>query len=206
MLVELTSLLQRADRKRATRPGPIWPSLGVCVAVAAAALGAAAAGGLRGSVLLEAPASFALLGVFLALDRWAEAGRLRADADEWIARGYESPASRYGWRVVELTSERERKLLARSVRDIVLELDAARRSPFVPIDRAALRPHRDLITSIADRLSRLDRPVAAGGVLAVHRFLTQPDSCLYAPLAYGGRIPRAEVELTEALDRLEVRR
>ena len=185
-------------------PQPLWVPIVVCAAVAAAVFGAAASGGLHGSMLVVAPVSFALFGVFLAIDRWITGHRLRNEADAWIGRGYESAGSRYAWRVAELTSARERTILAASMHGVVAELDAPRRSPAVPLARGALRSHRDLVAAIADRLGRMDRPVAAGGVVAVNRLLTQPDSCLYTPVAYGGRIPRAEAELSEVLDRLEV--
>jgi len=202
--MELSHLAERAVRKPASPPAPWLPLVG-CVAVAACVFGFALGGGATGSALLVAPISFALLGVVIAVQRWSAGADLREEADAWIGRGYEGSASRYAWRVEELTNVRERKLLARSVRDVVPLVQKARPQTIVPLNAAALRPHIALLTELADRLADLRQPVAAAGILAVHRLLTDPDSCLYAPLAYGGRIPRAEAQLTEILDRLEVR-
>lgn len=205
--MELSHLAERAARKpaHASPSSPLAPLLG-CVVVAACVFGIALGGGAKGSELLVAPISFALLGVLIAVQRWSTAADQREEADAWIERGYEGRASRYAWRIDELTRARERTALARSIRSILPELGRPARNAAVPLNRGALRPHRGLLASLADRLDALERPVSAAGMLAVSRLLTQPDSCLYAPLAYGGRISRAEAELAAILDRLEVHR
>jgi len=203
--MELSHQAEGARRKHVS-PQSLWAPLLGCFAVAGCVFGIALGGGATGSERLVAPISLALLGVVIAVQRWSTAADLREEADAWIARGYEGRASRYAWRVDELTNARERRLLARSVRDVVQLVQKPHPQAIVPLNSAALCPHVALLTKLADRLGDLEQPVAAVGILAVHRLLTQPDSCLYAPLAYGGRIPRAETELAEILDRLEVRR
>jgi hypothetical protein len=198
--MELSQLAHRAARKEPAPSSP-WAPLFGCVAVAAGAFAVALGGGVTGSALLVAPVSFALLGGLVAVQRWSDGADLRDAADAWIARGYDGRASRYAWRAEQLTSARERKLLARSVRDAAQLVRRPTFQTIVPLNRAALRPHLALLTALADRLADLERPVSAAGILAVHRLLTKPDSCLYAAKTRG-----AEAELSEVLDRLEVRR
>ena len=83
-----------------------------------------------------------------------------------------------------LTSARERRLLAGSLRSIVRELGSPpmRRST-VPLNRKALTPHADELRALAERLDDLDRPVSPAGILEVEELLTSPGSPL---LLYGG--------------------
>ncbi len=162
---------------------PLLPLL-LCVGGAVVVLGLGALSGLHLDPLLVAPISLALLGVVLAVRRWDERRHLRADADAWIERGYEHHmASRYGWRIDELTSRRERRMLGGSVREIVPELSPRRLPGASPLNRVALRPYRADLIALADRLDDLERPVSAAGMLGVRRLLTDPDSVLYAPTA-----------------------
>jgi len=192
----------RAERIEAPRPA-LTPLVALA-AVAALVFGAAALGGLRGDPLLVAPISLALLGVVLTARRWDERRRLCAAADAWLARG--GGESSYAWRVAELTSRRERRLLAHSVRDIVPEISAGRLPGASPLNRAALRPYRSELIALADRLDDLDRPVSAAGVLAVRHLLTSPGSALYARDWMDERAPDPGRELVAVLDSLEVRR
>jgi len=174
------------------------------VAVAAVVLGVCAAAGLRGDTLLVAPISLALLGAVLAARRWDERRRLCAAADAWLARGHDGAS--YGWRVAELTSRRERRLLANSVRDIVPELSESRLPGASPLNRVALRPHRSELIELADRLDDLDRPVSATGILAVRHLLTEPGSALYARDRVDEPAPDPGSELAAVRASLEVRR
>lgn len=193
------------DRPASLPPRPLTP-LVACVAGAAALFGLEILSGLRGSSVLITPISLALLGVFLALNRWDDRRRLRASADQWIARGYENPkASRYGWRIDELTSARERKQLGRSVRGIVPALAAARMPGASPLNRATLRPYRAELIALANRLDELERPVSATGILAVWRLLTEPGSVLYTQPYFDERRRDIGAELATVLDSLEVR-
>jgi hypothetical protein len=107
---------------------------------------------------------------------WIERRRARAQADRWIGHGFES---RYPWRVVELTSERERKACARSMHGVLGELRGLKLPGAAPLRTSALRPHLGFMEAIELRL--LDgAPVAAAGILAVNELLTSPGSCLFA--------------------------
>jgi hypothetical protein len=185
-------------------PRAVLTPLVALAAVSALVLGIAASSGLRGDPLLVAPISLALLGVVLTVRRWDERRRLCAAADAWIVQS--GGDSSYGWRVAELTSGRERRLLAHSVRDIVPEISAGRLPGASPLNRVALRPYRSELIALADRLDDLDRPASAAGILAVRHLLTSPGSALYArpwmdePASDPGR------ELVAVLDSLEVGR
>ena len=168
--------------------------------------GIGVAGGLTGRSLLVGPLSVVLLGFVLAARRWEEHHRACKAADAWIARGYESRASRYGWRIDELTAQRERRLLGRSVRRIVPELAAGRRPGASPLNRFALRPFRSELIALADRLDDFERPVSAAGILGVHRLLTEPGSVLYSRPSFDKQPRDIGAELGAILDGLEVSR
>lgn len=126
---------------------------------------------------------------------WLERRRARAEADHWIGHGFES---RYPWRVVELTSVRERKICAHSLHGVRGELNGSRRPGAAPLSTASLRPHVALLETLEARL--LDAaPVTAVGMLAVNELLTSPGSFLFTQ--------RDDVEscLRTVLDKLEVR-
>ena len=201
--MDIVQLVRVAPRRHPAPPVPWVPAL-ACLAASVAVFGVGVAGGLAGNALLVAPLSLALLGLVLGIRRWEERRLACAVADTWIARGYESRAARYGWRIDELTSRRERRLLGRSVRRIVPELSARRLPGSSPLNRRALRPFRSELVALADRLDDLGRPVSAAGILGVQRLLTEPDSVLYA-LPYFDEQPRdIGAELGAILDGLEV--
>jgi hypothetical protein len=178
-----------------------WTPAVVCGTAAAAVFGAGAAGGVHGRAVLAPAIAIALVGLVLAARSRLELYRARSAADVWIARGYDSPRSRYGWRVAELTSGRERAALASAMHGIVAELEHDVDTGIVPLERAAVLPCRDVLGAIASRLGDLDRPVAACGVLGVRRLLTDgATSPLYCPTADPVH------EFADVLGRLEVRR
>lgn len=158
---------------------------------------------MHGSILLVTPISLALLGVILAVQRRFDLYRGRSSADAWIARGYDSPRSRYGWRVAELTSRHERKLLAKSLRRTVGDLERPARGPAVPLDTATVRPCRPLLEALADRLDDTSRPVSGCGALGVERLLTDGAT---SPLFGGASAAGVRLHLIDLVDRLEVRR
>jgi hypothetical protein len=84
------------------------------------------------------------------------------------------------WRASELTSDRERLALARSVARTERDLSPALLPGAAPLNRVAARPHADLFRRIAARLAALDRPVTVQAVLQVEELLTSPESALYA--------------------------
>jgi hypothetical protein len=126
---------------------------------------------------------------------WLERRRLRHDADYWIGHGFES---RYPWRVVELTSERERKQCARAVRSVIGELDGSKLPGATPLRRAALRPYCELFVALEARLLAHE-PISAAGMLALNDLLTSPGSCLLAT------VDDVEPCLRGVLEKLEVR-
>ena len=201
--MDLVQFVRVAPRRRSALSAP-WVPAAACLAVSVAVFALGVAGGLAGNSLLVAPLSLALLGLVLAARRWEECRRACLAADAWIARGYESRASRYGWRIEELTSQRERRLLGRSVRGIVPELTAGRLPGASPLNRPALRPFRSELIALADRLDDLGRPVSAAGILGVHRLLTEPGSVLYARPPFDAGPRDIGAELGAILDGLEV--
>ena len=201
--MDLVQLVRVAPRGKAVPPSP-WMPVAACLAVSAAVLGIGVAAGLSGDSLLVAPLSLALLGLVFAARRLEDRRRACAAADAWIERGYENRASRYGWRAVELTSPRERRLLGRSVRRIVPELAAGRPPGASPLNRTALRPFRSELIALADRLDDLERPVSAAGILGVHRLLTEPGSVLYSRPSFDKQPRDIGAELGAILDGLEV--
>ncbi len=106
---------------------------------------------------------------------WLERRRERREADYWIAHGFES---RCPWRVSELTSERERRLCARSLHGVIEEVSGKKLPGAAPIRRAALRPHLARLEAIETRL-RDGEPVSGAGMLKVNELLTGPASCLF---------------------------
>jgi hypothetical protein len=141
--------------------------------------------------------------------RWLDMRRSRVAADAWIAQHPSATRSgSFGWRIDELTSQRERRMLARSLRHVVDSLSPAQLPGAAPLNRPALRPHASALTAIAARLDMLHQPVAAAGVLRVHELLTEPESPLYArPLVEDGKARAEDVgrKLSAVLESLEVR-
>jgi hypothetical protein len=100
------------------------------------------------------------------------------------------------WRVAELTSVRERRTLARSLRGIVTE--ATSRHPMVsasPLNRRRLAPYAGLIDRVEGRVADFERPISAAGVVLLRDLLTDGAS----PLYLGGDV----TELPDALRQIE---
>jgi hypothetical protein len=129
------------------------------------------------------------------LRSWLERRRARAEADHWIGHGF---ASRYPWRVGELTTIRERRSAARSLRGVLGELSGSKLPGALPLRAAALRPHGALLEQIEARLLD-DRPVSAVGMVALNELLTSPGSCLFTP------VDDVALCLQAVLTKLEVR-
>ncbi len=135
-----------------------------CLAIAAVAVAAGCA------VLALAPAAIAR----------RDRSVMRVRADRLLRKGVRvhSASALLTWREAELTSERKRKALARSLRHVVRELEGGVLPGAVPLNRFAARPHVDLIRALSERLAALERPVTAQGMLLArrlrHRRLRQP--------------------------------
>jgi hypothetical protein len=109
------------------------------------------------------------------LRRW----QLRREADRTLlADGH--PRIVPSWRVRELTSAHERRLLARSLRGVLNELDGRVLPGASPLNRAGVRPHAAEIEMLAKRLEDERAPVSPHGIVLVREFLTAPGGPLYA--------------------------
>jgi hypothetical protein len=106
--------------------------------------------------------------------------RERAAADRWLAerRHAFSPNEAVRRRIAELTTPRERRLVARSLRGAVQDAGRIGLSAS-PLNRRALAECADEIVALAERLSDLDRAVAPRGVVLVLRLVTDGASPLY---------------------------
>ena len=118
------------------------------------------------------------------LSRWFAflwRARDRAAADRWLQerRHASGPNDAVRRRIAELTSRRERTLLAKSLRGAVRDAEHPAFAA-TPLSRHAVVESADELTELADRLSDLDRPVAPRGVVLVVRLLTEGESPLYA--------------------------
>jgi hypothetical protein len=127
--------------------------------------------------------------------------RARREADRWLraADGHWHSSSAFAWRIAELTSERERRLLAHSLRGIVRDVEPDRLPGASPLNRVGLRAHVDLLTAIAGRLADLDQPVAPAGVLLVRDLLTDGGSPLYTEGRIG-QLPSTVAGILAALE------
>jgi len=111
---------------------------------------------------------------------------LRVSAGNWESH----PA--VSWRVAELTSAKERRLLARTLRGVVA--DVSSRTIVVsaaPLDRHGLRPHASSLAALADRFADLERPVTGAGVVLVRDLLCDGGSPLYTGGAGAAELPAA---------------
>jgi hypothetical protein len=162
------------------------------------ALVAGWAAGLSWPNRLVAPIALVLAGSFGSAQRWNERRKRRAVADAWLRGG--GRTLRFGWRAEELTSPRERKLLARSLRGVVRELGSPpmRRST-IPLNRRALRRHAAELDALADLLDELERSVSPAGILDVQQLLTSPGSPLYMH-SVADDLPERLVEIRRKLE------
>ena len=90
-----------------------------------------------------------------------------------------SPPLRLAWRVEELVTPKNRLDLAHTLRSLVREADARYLPSASPVNRLAVRAEAETLLAVAARLSDLQRPVAARGVLFVERLLVDGSSPLY---------------------------
>ena len=83
------------------------------------------------------------------------------------------------WYANELTADRHRLALARSVARTERNLSPARLPGASPLNRVAARPHGALLRQLSVRLEALDQPVTPQAMLQVEEVLTSPESPLY---------------------------
>jgi len=99
--------------------------------------------------------------------------RRRRAADEWLrtATG-EFVAAPYVWRARQLTSPRERRTLARTLRLLVREAFERPVGRRRPLALPAVRAHRDEVLLLASRLEHVEEPVTPAGMLRVVDLVT----------------------------------
>jgi hypothetical protein len=98
--------------------------------------------------------------------------RCRRRADDWLrtATGTVVPDA-YLWRAEQLTSPRERRLLARSLR-LVAQRALDRSAVARPLRLTAARERRVALEALAKRLERETEPVTPAGILRVVDLVT----------------------------------
>jgi hypothetical protein len=142
--------------------------------VTAALVGASAWTVLPPEAWLRAVAVAAgILGVYELVQAQRLILRRRRAADAWLRTatgGFVPPA--YAWRAEQLTSPRERRMLARTLR--LIERSAYERSvgKLRPLNLPAVRAHHDSLELLACTLETLDEPVTPAGMLRVVDLVT----------------------------------
>ncbi len=107
---------------------------------------------------------------------------LRRVADRLLRGGarVHSESALLVWRAAELTSARERRACARSLRGIFKELDGNTLPGAVPLNRRAVRPYAPVLVAMAERIGDLSRPVTPRAMVLVRDLLGDGDSPLYS--------------------------
>lgn len=105
----------------------------------------------------------------------------RREADRLLAAlETDRVPDRLHWRAAELTRARQRKALARALRNLLRSLELPRTMFPTPVNRGALRRNRCAVEALATRLAAVDRPVRARGIVLVRQLLGgSPYSPLY---------------------------
>jgi hypothetical protein len=105
----------------------------------------------------------------------------RRVADDWLrtATGDFVPPA-YAWRARQLTSARERRTLARTLRLIEREAFDGPRRRVYGLRLTAVREHRDCVHVLAETLDSVDEPVTPAGMLRVLDLITNGASPLWA--------------------------
>jgi hypothetical protein len=131
------------------------------------------------------------------LATWLRRPRRRREADALLrvsGGGWESHSA-VAWRVAELTSPRERRLLAKTLRSIVRQAEDTRPGFSASVlARRRLRSRIPKLSRLADCLADLSQPVTGAGVVLVHDLLHDGGG----PLYLGGD----EAGLDPSLDRI----
>ncbi len=162
-------------------------------ALAAGVLASGAAG-----LVPEADALFlgALCATAGALRSLAELRRLRrlreAASRELVLGGRPDFSPLLSWRAEEVASRSNRRLLARGLHEIVLEVQGRIPTRFSIVNREAARREADVIEELARRLDEPGRPVSPRGLLLVEALLRDGRSPLYVRERAGDLRPSLE--------------
>jgi hypothetical protein len=124
----------------------------------------------------------------------------RAEADARLLAG-ETLSPRTAWRANELTAWKNRRVLARSLRQLVKSADARLLPGATPVNRIAVREESGTILALAGLLEDFDTPVGVRGVLLLDRLLTDG----YGPLYVSYRAVELPGVLTRCGSALEAR-
>ena len=133
----------------------------------------------------------------LQASRALRAARRAADAELALRH---SPPLRLAWRVDELVSTQNRLDLAHLLRSLVRDADARYLPSASPVNRRAVQAAAETIQAAAARLTDLERPVMARGVVLLERLLLDPSGPLYDRALHSELRP----SLDRALEALEL--
>jgi len=177
------------------------PRSAVHLAAAVPILALAIVGVLPRVLGLVLGVSLAVAGLWhLAKELIAELKRRREADRLLVALETNSVPDNLRWRARELTRPRERKMLARALRNLMRSLELPPAMYPVPVNRRALRRNRQAIEALAARLAQVERPVRPRGILLLRQLLAgSPHSPLYdseaaAELPAVLAVVRAEIE------------
>ena len=163
------------------------PGLGTALAPGAALLGAAGGGAVAWATvwpdrrLAIFALSAAIVGAVQLLRALVGLARQRRAADDWLrtATGTSVPP-RYEWRARYLTSARERRMLARTLREVEQLSVEQPVGGFRLVPVTAASEHRVRLLQLASQLERVDEPVTPAGILRVVDLVTTPTSPLWS--------------------------
>jgi hypothetical protein len=184
------------------RTTTLVPQTLVSFALATAVLLSGVLGAIDPGLALGVGAALALLGA-LALARDVRERQARRDAaDELIEHlpGDRVPEA-LAWRADELTSDRERRRLARSLRWLLTTIEGSaplRLSP-VPLNWRALRRQRRTMEEIASLLADTRRPVSPRGVVLTRRLILDSLESPIYNRHHAGELARALERVRDAL-------
>ena len=150
------------------------------LALAAGGGAAIAAGLVPGRWLGLAVVVAGVAGVYELVRALRILSRRRRTADAWLRTatgGFVAPS--YAWRARQLTSARERRTLARTLRLLVREAFERPVGRRRPLPLPAVREHRDEVLLLARRLERVEEPVTPAGMLRVVELVTDGASPLW---------------------------
>ena len=156
------------------------PGLGRILALPVACLGTAALVGAAAWTVFPsdrwvrvAAVSVGILGVYELIRAYMVLRRMRRAADDWLRSatgGFVPPA--YAWRAEQLTSPRERRMLAGTLRLIERSAYERGRGRYRPLHLPAVRENRESLELLADTLETVDEPVTPAGMLRVVDLVT----------------------------------
>jgi hypothetical protein len=162
----------RVDVHQLKLPRPIWIAA-PWVALALISAGGAVAG-LPPAICLGLAAGAVLVALVRMLLELRDLWALRRAADAVLRTGarVHPYSALLTWRAAQLTAESNRKVLARSLRNIVRDVEQPSLMSAVPLDRPRVREHAGLFGEIADRLAAVASPIRPHAVLLVEELVT----------------------------------